>query len=247
MSNLDARQRDVLATLQAVVHGADEDVAISVLDSVDWDVQRAVDILFDGPPPAMQRFEIDESEAYGRPRRPPSLYQLVARPIYTVFAVPLHIISNIFRFILGLLHIPVPQFRFSGLSFYSTRPRRRFGGPDRWVRELEEETGAVSISTTSTTTAVETGAAGSSNLTSRSRLPEDVKVLPDFTLGSYDEALRTCEREARVGCIILVSEEHDDVPEFKRSTLTNPELVRLLHENNIVVWGGDVRDHEAYS
>ncbi|KAG6875666.1 hypothetical protein C0992_002898 [Termitomyces sp. T32_za158] len=246
MNHLDAGQRDALAALQAIVHGADEDVAISVLDSVGWDVQRAVDLLFEQPAqPVMQRFEVDDSDVRASPPRPSALYQLIARPFFAVFAVPLHILSNVFRFIFGLLRIPVPQFRFTSFSFYPSRPRRSFGGPDRWVRELEEETGAVSIST-GRTTAVDT-AAGPSTLTARSRLQDDVKVLPDFTLGSYEQVLRTCEREARIGCIILVSDEHDDVPEFKRSTLTNPEFVRLLYDKNIVVWGGDVRDQEAYS
>lgn len=163
----------------------------------------------------MQQFEIDDSDVRRPPPRPPALYQLVARPLFAVFAVPLHILSNVVRFILGLLRIPVPQFRFTSLSFYTPRPRRSFGGPDRWVRELEEETGAVSIST-GRTTAVDTTAAGPSTLTARSRLPDDTKVLPDFTLGSYEQALRTCEREARIGCVVLVSDEHDDVPEFKR-------------------------------
>ncbi|KAG6884464.1 hypothetical protein C0993_010901 [Termitomyces sp. T159_Od127] len=261
MNHLDAGQRDALAALQAIVHGADEDVAISVLDSVGWDVQRAVDLLFEQPAqPTMQRFEVDDSDVHRPPARPLALYQLVVRPFLAVFAVPLHILSNVFRFILGLLRIPVPRFRFTSLSFYTPRPRRSFGGPDRWVRELEEETGAVSIST-GRTTAVDT--AGPSTLTARSGLQDDAKVLPDFTLGSYEQALRTCEREARIGCIILVSDEHDDVPEFKRyhtllshplsiltitrSTLTNPEFVRILYDKNIVVWGGDVRDQEAYS
>ncbi|KNZ79682.1 UBX domain-containing protein 10 [Termitomyces sp. J132] len=251
MDHLDAGQRNALASLQNIVH-ADEDVAISVLDSVGWDVQHAVDLLFghSAPPPppttTMQEFEIDDSDVRPLPPRSPSVYQLVARPLFAVFAVPLHVLSNIFRFIFGLLRIPVPQFRFTNLSFYTPRPRRSFGGPDRWVRELEEETGAVSIST-GRTTAFETAAAGPSTLTARSRLADDTKVLPDFTLGSYDEALRTCEREARIGCIVLVSEEHDDVPDFKRSTLTNAEFVRILYDNNVVVWGGDVRDQEAYS
>jgi FAS-associated factor 2 len=45
---------------------------------------------------------------------------------------------------------------------------------------------------------------------------EGRKILPDFTLGSYEEVLRLCQREAKVACVILVSEEHDDVTEFKR-------------------------------
>lgn len=32
-----------------------------------------------------------------------------------------------------------------------------------------------------------------------------------------------------------------------RSTLTDPALVKLLYDNNVAVWGGDVRDTEAWS
>lgn len=39
MSLLDARQRHALAQLQDLTNGGDNDVAISVLDSVGWDVQ----------------------------------------------------------------------------------------------------------------------------------------------------------------------------------------------------------------
>lgn len=39
MSHLDAGQRRTLAQLQDLTNGSDDDVAISVLDSVGWDVQ----------------------------------------------------------------------------------------------------------------------------------------------------------------------------------------------------------------
>jgi hypothetical protein len=32
-----------------------------------------------------------------------------------------------------------------------------------------------------------------------------------------------------------------------RSTLTDPGFVKTLYENDIIVWGGDVRDREAWS
>jgi FAS-associated factor 2 len=57
------------------------------------------------------------------------------------------------------------------------------------------------------------------------------KWLPDFTVGTYEDALRTCEREAKIGCVILVSEEHDDVAEFKRRvplSRTPPLLIPQL-------------------
>ncbi|KAG6866151.1 hypothetical protein C0991_008105 [Blastosporella zonata] len=177
----------------------------------------------------MESFDIDDSEVQPPPRTP-------SRPFFAVLTFPIHLLSSILRFVLNFLRLPI---RF---SLYSSRHRTTLGRPDLWLRELEEETGAVSI-TTSTSTALE----APTTLTSRTRIPDDTKVLPAFTLTSYDDALRTAQREARIACIILVSQEHDDVPEFKRSTLTNPEFVRLLHDNNVVVWGGDVRDQEAHS
>ena len=166
---------------------------------------------------------------------------MMARPLFSILAVPIHIFSSIVRFIFGLLRIPIPQFhlRFVGLNFYrswggsrSTRrgPGRSETGPERWIRELEEETGAVCIGRIrhseganpnpgAASSAIE---AGPSNLTARGtssingHLDDGRKVLPDFMLGSYEEMLRVCKKDARIGCVILVSEEHDDVSEFKR-------------------------------
>ncbi|KAF5340222.1 hypothetical protein D9611_007954 [Ephemerocybe angulata] len=60
-------------------------------------------------------------------------------------------------------------------------------------------------------------------------------ILPDFALCGYDEAVRIAQREARIACIVLVSEEHDVVAELKRPTsaqtltthLTNTLLPRI--------------------
>ena len=68
--------------------------------------------------------------------------------------------------------------------------------------------------------AVSTGAEagpGPSTLSRRNEESRDsIKQLPDFFIGSYESALRTAEKERRVLCAILISEEHDDVLEFKR-------------------------------
>jgi FAS-associated factor 2 len=66
-------------------------------------------------------------------------------------------------------------------------------------------------------------------------------------LVGYEEFLKVCQDEARLGCVMLVTDEHDDVAEFKRSTLINPALNKLLLDNNFAVWGGDVREREAWS
>lgn len=172
-----------------------------------------------------------------------------------------------------------------GLNFYRTRQFRapsRGGGPDRWLRELEEETGAISIGRlkqprgTTSSFNTEPGQSSSSSLTSRrtnGQTDDGRKLLPDFTISTYEEMLRLCQREMKIGCVILVSEEHDDVLEFKRyitestfcdllflfnpflflffsfarSTLTDSAFVKTLCDNDIIVWGGDVKDQEAWS
>jgi FAS-associated factor 2 len=73
-----------------------------------------------------------------------------------------------------------------------------------------------------------------------------VRGLPCFELCGYEEALRKAKDELRPMLAILVSEEHDDTPEFKRAVLGDPELLQCLEQNRFVVWGGDVRDRDAY-
>jgi hypothetical protein len=127
-----------------------------------------------------------------------------------------------------------------GLNFYRTTRQFRApsrGGPDRWLRELEEETGAISIGrlkqqprgTTSSFNTTEVGQ--SSLLTSRrtnGQIDEGRKLLPDFTFSTYEEMLKLCQREMKIGCVILVSEEHDDVMEFKRYVYPNQQHCVLL-------------------
>ncbi|KAI5119952.1 hypothetical protein M0805_002141 [Coniferiporia weirii] len=125
---------------------------------------------------------------------------------------------------------------------------------DRWVRELEEETGAVRESrlgdgggaTGSASGAEPQAGPGPSTL---SRRNESVRAyrrqLPEFYLGSYENALSEAQKGAQLVCVIIVSEEHDDVPEFKRTTLIDAEFNQLLKDNSFLVWGGDVRDYEA--
>ncbi|PFH48584.1 hypothetical protein AMATHDRAFT_5669 [Amanita thiersii Skay4041] len=305
MDALNDDQRYALSQLRELTNGGDDDAAINILESVGWDVQQAANLIFGGatgeasaagsstpsssrPKSRLESLELDDSRqglldsddvtrGYQRQRAAPSTLFIIARPILSLLAVPIHILSSVIRFIFGLLRLPVPQFhlRFTGLNFYRPirGPRARGlghgSGPERWIQELEEETGAVCIGRVKNskpngggvgggvTAASSAMDAGPSNLTARSAavagspidglLEDGRKVLPDFSLGTYEEMLRACKREAKIGCVILVSEEHDDVVEFKRSTLTDPTFVKMLYENNIVVWGGDVRDREAWT
>ncbi|EIW76010.1 hypothetical protein CONPUDRAFT_147050 [Coniophora puteana RWD-64-598 SS2] len=178
--------------------------------------------------------------------------------VVSLLSLPFRVLSSIFRFVFGALHIPVPTFRL----LTPFRPHQRFLHPrdaaEQWVRSLEEETGAISLRGLArdgdgqASGVEERGSAVKRGVNSYPPIPRDGDpsgsgVLPEFYLGSYEEVLKACQTEGRIGCIILVSEEHDDVAEFKRSTLTDPTFVRLLTDNNFVVWGGDVRDREAWA
>jgi len=190
----------------------------------------------------VETFEIDDSEqgpllgsagagsgsSRGPPNQPTSI--LSRRTIYTFFAFPLSVLSSIFRFIFGVLHIPLPR-RFATLNFLTSRgpsamhrqlPEDPKSVTDRWVRALEEETGAVCISRNGNEAAA-TGVAGPSTasaptsaLRSRGDRATAGPVLPEFFLGSYEEAMRTCQQHLKIGCIILVSDEHQDAARFKR-------------------------------
>ena len=193
-------------------------------------------------PAQRETFEIDDSEqgpllgsagaGSGPSRRPTSQYPsiLSGRSIYTFLTFPFSVLSSVFRFIFGVLHIPLPR-SFSTLNFLTSRgpsathrqlPEDPKTVTDRWVRALEEATGAVCISR-SGNEATATGAAGpsaasasTSTLRSRGDGQTTGPVLPDFFLGTYEEAMRTCQRQLRIGCIILVSDEHQDATKFKR-------------------------------
>ncbi|KAJ6527925.1 hypothetical protein B0H10DRAFT_1974198, partial [Mycena sp. CBHHK59/15] len=192
MTSLSTTQQAALAQLRDLTNGGEDDVAVSVLESVDWDVQRAADLIFGSgvppprPPSRIPQFDIDDSDQ-GQP---------------LILAFPFTLLSAILRFVFGVLRIPLPRpFTFNIALFRPRRtPPRSDGGADRWVRELEEETGALCMSRVADASGVD---AGPSTLTHRANAEGDRRVLPDFTLGTYEEALRVCQRDARIGCIVL--------------------------------------------
>ncbi|THU84302.1 hypothetical protein K435DRAFT_870418 [Dendrothele bispora CBS 962.96] len=337
-SALTPSQNEALNQLRDLTNGGDDEVTIGVLESVEWDVQRAAEMIFGSninvPPRSsstptrntdlhdlnhlnnFETFEVDDSaqgQGTGNNEDDELIRNRNNRPhrgqnqplLLTILSYPLHVLSSLFRFVFTLLRIPLrflplpflaPQFnlltwwyrgpsstRGGSSSWSSSSNGTGTGGVERWIRELEEETGAICLGRTapigsSTSTSVGMGSS-TSNLTSRagpstSNLPPtdaDIdeseldallgpeeseterpdptrqKFLPAFQIGTYEQALKVIEKETRIGCIILVSEEHDDVAEFKRTTLTSPSFLRLLHRNNMYVWGGDVRDKEPWS
>lgn len=69
-----------------------------------------------------------------------------------------------------------------------------------------------------------------------------------FLENGYNMALEKAHRELKFLLVVLMSPEHDDTNGWVRETLLAPEIVEFLNDpqNNLLVWGGNVQDSEAY-
>ncbi|KAK6956425.1 hypothetical protein Daesc_001702 [Daldinia eschscholtzii] len=71
--------------------------------------------------------------------------------------------------------------------------------------------------------------------------------LPFFE-GGFAQALDLAKKELKFLLIVLMSPEHDDTESFTRETLLSPDVINFINDpsNNIILWGGNVLDSEAY-
>ncbi|KAG2138450.1 uncharacterized protein EDB93DRAFT_1165708 [Suillus bovinus] len=266
MDGLQGPQIEALQQLQSILGPHDTEFVVSVLESVSWDVQKATDLLFDNettkviaPTQAtpMEQLELDDNEDSSPTIRHSHRDQGGPRSnwnfLWSLLTVPLHLVSGVLRFVFSVLRIPIPSLPFMTTNSYHSH---RHTSPDsrsitqRWVQQLEEETGACS-SKRSMANVVTTGFEAGPSTTRRHTYPpaasdDNQKILPDFFDGTYEEVLDICQREGRIACVVLVSAEHDDDADFKRSTLTDTAFVKILLDNDFIVWGGDIRDKTAW-
>lgn len=141
--------------------------------------------------------------------------------LFSLLYLPIGLVSGILRFVAGILRVPFLTSPFN-LSTYriqrQTHPDSR-SATRRWITSLEEETGAINFKST---TVVATGLDDRQSTSRRHTYPptaDEGKILPDFFVGPYEEVLDACQKEGKVACVILVSAEHDDDAEFKRSAI----------------------------
>jgi FAS-associated factor 2 len=71
--------------------------------------------------------------------------------------------------------------------------------------------------------------------------------LPFFE-GGYAQAYDVAKKDVNFLLLMLISPEHDDTDSFVRETLLSSEVMSLIRDpaNRIILWGGNVRDSEAY-
>jgi FAS-associated factor 2 len=69
-----------------------------------------------------------------------------------------------------------------------------------------------------------------------------------FTESGFAQALDAAKKDLKFLLIVLMSPEHDDTESFTRETLLSPEIKTFVSDpaNNIILWGGNVLDSEAY-
>lgn len=85
---------------------------------------------------------------------------------------------------------------------------------ERYVRGLEEETGARVVGRSTAAGEIEAGP--SSRTLDATASSPGAGVLVDFFLGGYSDALKVAKEEIKILMVVLTSAEHEDVPEFRR-------------------------------
>ncbi|KAI1178850.1 UBX domain-containing protein [Nemania sp. FL0916] len=258
ISGLSADQQ---AALEQYIQVTAQDIqeAIRLLERSQWNVQIAIAKFFDGegPDPVAEaiaaqdhipqqqaRYEnlqetLDTPDIYNRPQRrsrPEPAPRIVPQPT-TTSRTPF-LLSIIFApFNLGYRAIST---FFRTLAYFFT-----FLPPSIRPRAI--------------TTSMTTGFRGS--MGRRMLMPSDTAArfrrefeeeygsdaLPFFE-GGFAQALDLAKRDLKFLLIVLMSPEHDDTESFTRDTLLAPEVVSFISDtaNDIVLWGGNVLDSEAY-
>ncbi|GFP53053.1 hypothetical protein ACSS6W_000493 [Trichoderma asperelloides] len=69
-----------------------------------------------------------------------------------------------------------------------------------------------------------------------------------FFEGGIAQAHDIAKRDLKFLLVLFMSPEHDDTESFIRNTLLAPEVVEFINDpaNNIILWGGNILDSEAY-
>ena len=269
VSQLSAEQQAALEQYTAVTAQDPKD-AVPLLQRSQWNVQIAVSKFFDGegPDPVAEAMAAQDhipqqasrhenlQESFGRAhstrtnnnaRRPDPAPRIIPQPqtpthrpplllavLFAPFNIGYRAVSALFRTFVYILSFLPASVRPRALTAAATG-----GGGGRWRsvtgagrrmlpprdtaarfrREFEEEYG---------------------DLPNAARIP--------FHEGGFAEALDFAKRDLKFLLVVLVSPEHDDNATFTRETLLSDAVVDFLADpaNDIIVWGGNVLDSEAY-
>ncbi|RWA14176.1 hypothetical protein EKO27_g926 [Xylaria grammica] len=259
ISHLSADQQAALEQYTQVTAQDIKD-AVALLERSQWNVQIAIAKFFDGegpdpvaeavaarnqaPQPQSRQENLQESllassRPYGRPRpreRPDPAPRIVPQPtttrrtplllaiIFAPFNFGYRAISAFFRTFVYVFAFLPPSLRPRSITtsmtsgFRGSKGRRMLMPPDTAARFRRE-------------------------------FEEEygTNALP-FHEGGFAQALDLAKKDLKFLLIVLMSPEHDDTESYTRDTLLAPEVVNFINDpaNNIILWGGNVLDSEAY-
>ncbi|KPI43916.1 UBX domain-containing protein 10 [Cyphellophora attinorum] len=253
ISQLTATQQEALQTYTSVT---DQDplAAIAMLQRAEWNVQIAIARFFDGEPTTDALAEaraamapvprqttnlqyealLDASRPSASASRPPedrvekidtaasgTTHQ---QPSFLLSAllVPFHLAYRIFGTLLAPFGFLVPTIisrLLSRLLTQRSRPVRRALPPGDNARRFIREFGETY---------------GDNSL--------------PFVESGFNLTLDNAKKDLKYLLVVLLSPDHDDNETWVRETLLSSELASFLasHKDEVVLWGGNVQDAEAY-
>ncbi|KAK2762174.1 hypothetical protein FQN54_001183 [Arachnomyces sp. PD_36] len=260
IDQLSEAQQTALQTYTAVT-GDEPSKAIPLLQRSEWNVQIAITKFFDGegpdpvaeaqaaanspPPPRSQRQTQNLMNGDDDYIRRPSFSSRALEPAPRVDTQPED--QQLYRppFLLALLFSPfnllyrllASSFRLFG-ALFPFLPRLMHTTASPWLQRFQRNT------------------SGRRPLAPKDTAARFIREFEEeygshtipFLENGYNLALEKAHRELKFLLVVLLSPEHDDTAGWVRDTLLSPEVVDFIGapENGILVWGGNVRDSDAY-
>ncbi|GLI71888.1 UBX domain-containing protein 10 [Penicillium ochrochloron] len=164
---------------------------------------------------------VDTQPEYQPVHRPPFILALLFTPfnlVYRLLLSSFRLFGTLFPFLPRLLRTTAsPALQGARQNTTGRRPLAPKDTAARFIREFEEEYGS--------------------------------NPLP-FLENGYNMALERAHRDLKFLLVVLLSPENDDTHTWVRETLLSPDVVEFVNppggNGNVLVWGGNVRDSEAY-
>ena len=271
ISQLNAAQQEALQTYTSVT---DEEpiAAIPLLQRCEWNVQIAIARFFDGEPasdpiaeaqaqipaassrqtanlqyenllaatrPAFRSSRIDPEDIVQRVDSSGTVNEPTYRPsaFFSIIFTPFSILYRVFSTVLSPFGFLVPTFLarlFHRLLYQSqtqTRTQRRALPPAenarRFIREFGEDYG--------------------DNTDEQTTGESSAPLLP-FTESGFNLTLDNAKKDHKFLLVVLLSPSHDENANYVRDSLLSTQFKTFLdsHKSELVLWGGNVRDSEAY-
>ncbi|KAJ3334462.1 hypothetical protein HDU91_002717, partial [Kappamyces sp. JEL0680] len=205
----------------------DLESSLAVLQEKNWNLQRALEMVFDNGPSSSREREdqvpllpaastISSSQ---QPLRVPSHPQPPRPSFLRLFALPF---LWSFRLVWTVLSFACKTKLLTPVSWLPfLRTHRRLAGsrltPIDAAREFQKEFTATYGDKT-----------------------------PKFFEGAYSLALERAKQNLQYLLVVLQSDLHDETRSMAQGTLTNDSFLNYLTEKNILVWGGNIRESEAF-